>query len=603
MQKPKITHTTWNLKPLFGSDDDSAMLRNREEVERANKAFAEKWKDNNDYLEDAAILRIALDEYEELKRSYGLGGNWSFYFQLRTAQDENNAQLKATENKINDFSVHLQNEIQFFELRLTKISSAQQIVFLRSPDLGKYRHYLKRLFAVARHTLSEAEERVLNMKSAPAYGNWVRMTSGFLAQEEREILQEDGARAQKSMADIMGLIDSTDKAVRDTAAVALNDILEKNAEIAEHEINSILQNKYNDDLLRSFDRPDQDRHISDDIDTDVVDILLNAVEKRFDLAQRYYVLKARMLGVEKLQYHERNVPIGALNHTYTFEDAVDLAHTTFTKLDPQFADIFQRFIENGQYDVYPKKGKSDGAFCTAYLLTNPTYILLNFTGKLRDVLTLAHETGHGINNELMRARQHALYFENSLAIAEVASTFMEDFVVEELLHQADDEMRLSLMMSRLNDDVSTIFRQVACYRFEQELHTAFHERGYLSSSAIGEIFLKHMGAYMGNAVEQSAGSNNWWVYWSHIRNYFYVYSYASGLLISKSMQGAVRRDHAFIENVKEFLSAGTSDSPKNIFASMGIDIANSQFWDRGLDEFEKLLTEAEALAKTLKKIS
>jgi oligoendopeptidase F len=179
---------------------------------------------------------------------------------------------------------------------------------------------------------------------------------------------------------------------------------------------------------------------------------------------------------------------------------------------------------------------------------------------------------------------------------------MEDFVLEEILKEADDELRLAVMMAKLNDDVSSIFRQAACYRFEQELHAEFRARGYLSKKEIGALFQKHMAAYMGKSVEQSPGSENWWVYWSHIRYFFYVYSYAGGLLISKSLQHSVRQDPAYINKVKEFFSAGLSDSPKNIFNRLGIDITDNRFWDQGLDEIEKLLNETALLAKKMGKI-
>jgi oligoendopeptidase F len=247
-------------------------------------------------------------------------------------------------------------------------------------------------------------------------------------------------------------------------------------------------------------------------------------------------------------------------------------------------------------DVYPRQGKQGGAFCAAASVSLPTYILLNHTDRLQDVLTLAHETGHGINNELMRVKQNALNFGTPTSTAEVASTFMEDFVLEHLAAEADEPTQLAINMLKLNDDISSIFRQVAGYRFEQELHQAVRERGYVPQEQIGEIFTKAMSTYMGPAVEQSPGSQNWWVYWSHFRRYFYVYSYASGLLISKSLQAMVRQDPASISRVKEFLSAGTSDSPKNIFAKLDIHIDEPTFWQRGLDQIASLLDQTEKLA-------
>jgi oligoendopeptidase F len=259
-------------------------------------------------------------------------------------------------------------------------------------------------------------------------------------------------------------------------------------------------------------------------------------------------------------------------------------------------------VGNSQFDVYPRKGKVSGAFCAHHLISQPTYILLNHTEKLRDVLTLAHELGHGINNELIREKQNALNFGTPTSTAEVASTFMEDFVLQEILKQADDELRLSIMVMKLNDDVSTIFRQIACYKFEQELHQEFRQKGYLSKEEIGRLFQKHMSSYMGIFVQQSAGSENWWVHWSHIRSFFYVYSYASGLLISKSLQNSVKDKPKFIEKVKEFLSAGLSDSPKNIFKKLGVDITDKSFWNKGLDEVENLLDDTAKLARKMRRI-
>ena len=396
-------------------------------------------------------------------------------------------------------------------------------------------------------------------------------------------------------------MNSKTRRVRDSAADAFNGILGKHVDAAEAELNSVLANKKVDDELRHVSRPDLMRHITDDIDSEVVDSLTKTVAERFDISCRYYRLKASLLKVKRLKYHERNIEYGTINTSYPYPQTVRLVRTVFRNLDDSFSSILDRFIENGQLDVYPRKGKVSGAFCAHLLISQPTYILLNHTGRLNDVLTLAHEMGHGINNELIKEKQNALNFGTPLSTAEVASTFMEDFVLREIVKEADDELRLSIMMMRLNDEVSTIFRQVACYRFEQELHQEFRQKGYLSKEEIGRLFQKHMAAYMGNAVEQSPGSENWWIYWSHIRSFFYVYSYASGLLISKSLQHSVRKDPAFIDKVRDFLSAGLSDSPKNIFKRLGVDISDEQFWNKGLDEVEELLNETITLAKKLGK--
>jgi len=450
--------------------------------------------------------------------------------------------------------------------------------------------------------LSDAEERILNLKSPTSYYNWVKMTSGFLSKEERKVLSEDGRESLKTFSEIMSLMNSKTKKVRDCAAKAFSHIMSTHIDVAETELNAILANKKVDDELRRMDRPDLARHVSDDIESEIVDALLNVVSAQFSLSSRYYDLKAKLMGVKKLKYHERNVEYGDVAKTYSFQKSVGLVKKVLGNLDGEFLDIFNEFLLRNQIDIHPRKGKASGAFCAHHLISQPTFILINHTGKLYDVLTLAHELGHGINNELMRKRQNALNFGAPLSTAEVASTFLEDFVLQQLLKEADDELRLTLMMNKLNDDVSTIFRQVACYRFEQELHREFRQRGYLSKEEIGSLFSTHMSEYMGNSVEQSPGSENWWVYWGHIRSFFYVYSYASGLLISKSLQNSVKENHLFIAKVKDFLSSGLSNSPRAIFKALGIDIADKAFWEKGLNEVGDLLHETTLLAKKLGKL-
>lgn len=458
-----------------------------------------------------------MDEYEEWKRYYGSEGDEGYYFWLRTSQDQNDPALKAKFNKIEHFSKKIENDIQFFYLRIAKIPVRLHNKFLEYAGLRDYKHFLERIFAESKYLLSEPEEKILNLKATTSYSNWVKMTSGFLVKEERTVILEDGRKHTKTFSEILSLMNSKQKKVRDSAAKAFNGIVHNNVDVAESEMNAVLANKKIDDELRRVPRPDLTRHISDDIESEIVDALIHSVSERFDISSKYYALKARLLNVKRLKYHERNVEYGSITRKYTYDESLKLVQKVFKNLDHEFAGILNGFIKNGRFDVYPRKGKASGAFCAHNLISQPTYILLNHTNRLNDVLTLAHELGHGINNELIRARQNALNFGTPVSTAEVASTFMEDFVLQEVLKKADDELRLSIMMMRLNDEVSTIFRQVACYRFEQELHLEFRNKGYLSKEDIGKLFQKHMASYMGTSVEQSPGSENWWVYWGHIR--------------------------------------------------------------------------------------
>lgn len=593
---------TWNLSPLFKSDNDPEIPKYQALVEEKTAEFVQKWKTNDKYLKDPKTMLEALDEYENWARNYGLYNRLGYYLHLRSAQDQEDVNIKAQNNKYTDRAQKLENDMRFFTHTIAMMPKGDQPKFLDSPALSKYKHFLKREFDSAKYLLSEAEENILSLKSPSSHSNWVDMVSEFLSREEALIENESGEKIKVSYAELQSKVRDKHKNVRDSAAKAFNKILSKHVDVAEHEINSILQSKKVNDDLRKFSRPDEGRLHDDDIDASIIDALIEATTEKFDIPARYYKLKATLMGVKKLQYHERNVPYTSVEKNFTFEEATELVDKSLSSIDPEFVEIFRSYIKNGQFDVFPRKGKDGGAFCSHNTTIEPTYILLNHTNKLQDVLTLAHEVGHGINNELVKKSQHELYFGNSLAIAEVASTFMEDFVLEELVKESDKEEQLSLMISKLDDDMSTIFRQVACYKFEKDLHAAYREKGYLSKKDIGEIFARNMAAYMGDYVEQSTGSENWWVYWPHIRYFFYVYSYASGLLISKSMQNSFKKDKEFIVNVKRLLSAGTSDSPKDIFAKMGIDITDKNFWINGLDEVGALLEKTEKLAKELGKI-
>ncbi len=594
-----IKKTEWNIDKHFNKDK---FEEQREIWKKIITEFSEKYRNDDSYLKDPKILKQALDELDEIETNYGSTADEVYYYWLKAEKEKDNTEIKAKFNQIEQFSIEISNQTEFFALNLAKISKEKQEEFLNDEGLKKYKHFLKKLFENAKYMLSEKEEIILNLKSQSSYSLWVSMVERLLSKEEREAKDEQGETKLRTYEELLSLLKSKNKEVRDEAAKAFNNILAKISDVAEEEINAVFNNKQVNDSLRNIQRPDEARHVSDDIETEVVDTLIETVIENFDISKKYYELKSKLLNLEKLEYHERVVEYGNTNKEYNYEDSIDLVHKTFQNLDKEFTEIFQNLIENEQVDAFPQKGKSGGAFCIGMLKTQPTFILLNHKNKIDDVKTMAHEFGHAINVELMKKKQPALYFDTPLSTAEVASTFMEDFVTQELLKEADDETRLALQMQKLDAEISSIIRQIACYRFEQELHQEYRKTGHLSKTEIGKIFQKHMSAYMGDFVEKSKGSENWWIYWSHIRRFFYVYSYASGLLISKAMQSMVKKDPKNIEKVKEFLAAGSSESPKDIFLKLGIDITKKEFWQQGLQEIRDLLKETEELATKLGKI-
>lgn len=581
----------WDLKPLFKSDTDPAIKLAEKSVESASYHFINKWRNRRDYLANSKVLAEALTEYEKWEKNFGTNNQACYYFMLRAEQEKNNPRVKAGFNKAKDLAIKIENDIQFFTLNLSKLPVVKQKEFLKAKELIPYHQFLTRLFETGKYTKTDAEEKILNQLADTSYHRWVDLVETMLAQE---------ARGSQNFPTLLAKCADPKKTTRIKASRGVNDILSAWAPVAEHELNAVLEYKKNIDQIRGAEKPEELRLLSDNIERDVVEAMLSAVEKNFKLAQRYYKLKAKLLKQRKVAYYERSAPVGQVNSEWPYDKAKILVREQLAGLDSELAQIFDQFIKNNQLDVYPRNNKASGAFCADQSSTLPTYILLNYTNQWRDVRTLAHEVGHGINNELTRKGVSAIYFGTPTSTAEVASTFFEDFVLASARAKAGPKEKLTLLCDKLDDEVSSIFRQVAAYRFEQNLHKAFRQEGYLSKEKIGSLWLKEMKKYCGPAVHFEPGNENWWVHWSHFRNLFYVYSYASGLLIAKALQAKVRANPAFIKEVKKFLSAGQSASPQNLFAELGLDISSPTFWQTGLDQFAELLKEAEDLAKKVK---
>ncbi|GAB4286886.1 MAG: M3 family oligoendopeptidase [Candidatus Dojkabacteria bacterium] len=576
--------TSWNLDLVLSKLELKNLKKLRESVITKIEAFHNKWKNNKEYLTDPKVLKQALDELEDIRANYGFHGKEVYYYWLKKILNQQDNDTKAKYDQIYHLSVELANKIQFFEINLSKISKETRQKFLNSHALKNYKHYLKRLFQFSDYILSDEQERILNLKSKTSYENWVDMVDSLLSKQERDVRDEKGNRVKKNFSELLELTNDKNKKVRDSAAAALNSIFNQYVEIGEFEFNSVLEDKKISDELRGYKRPDMPRIIGDDLDEEIVDTLVEVVTENFDISKKYYEKKAKMLGLKKLKYYERNIPVGELSDKIEFNEAYKLVKKVFTKLDPEFGEIYETFFTEGRVDVFPKKGKSSGAFCIHVLKASPIYVMLNYGDKIENVRVIAHEFGHALHSFYSIKTQNALQCDYPTSTAECASTFFEDFVTEEVEKKLDEQQKVYLKMMQLGDGVSTIFRQIAFYNFEKEMHKVKREKGFVSKEEIGRIFRKHMESYMGDFVEQSQDSENWWLYISHFRRPFYVYSYAFGALISKALQRKVRQDKSFIKEIKKFLSSGGAMSPKEIFMHIGIDISQRTIWEEGIKE-------------------
>jgi len=579
----------WNLKLLYNDINDKDIQRDIDESKKNVKLFVKKWKNNNEYLKNPKTLSIALKEYEELMQEYGICTKPSYYLFLAREIDQGNPILKSKENLLHSTCLELENSIQFFLLNISKIPKQKQKQFLESEDLKIYKHFLLSSFNQAKYLLTDKEEKIFNLESKTSHANWINMLSELLQKQSIKILNEKGIKKEVSYSETSKYLDSSKKEVRDYTAEQFYKVNNRYAQIAEYEINSILENKKISDEYRKIPRVDLPRLLSDDMEPYTVDTLRNVVTESFDISQRFYKLKAKLLKQESLAYYERNVKVDDIKQEFSFEKSINIVKEVFKKLDKEFLDIMQMYQSQGQYDVYPKRGKEGGAFCVGVGSKYPTYILLNHNDRLQDVLTIAHESGHGIHTEYSN-KQNPLNQGYSTACAEVASTFFENFVLENITENLSEKEKDLLLFKSLEEDVSTIFRQIACYNFELELHKQFRDKGFLSKDDISKIFTQEMSKYLGESVLKDKHMQLGWIYWSHIRSFFYTYSYASGLLISKYLQNLVKEDTQNIKYVKEFFKAGDSKSPKEIFLDMGMDISKKEFWETGLKEIEEKLS-------------
>lgn len=598
-----VKNTSWDLSYFYKDINDPAIDIDIQKSIEIGKAFSNKWKNNEGYLKDAKILKIALDELEEKEAKFENIQKADYYISLLSMLDEDNIEYKKLGNKITQALNIISSDTQFFQTNLSKLGYEKLIKFASEEELKDYKHFLERMADSAKYELSEVEETILRTTQKTSYYNWVSMLSNFLSVSSGKIRDEDGKIKEVPYSILLSKLFSTNKLTRDSSAKEINKILKNNLKIAENEMNSILEYDLNVLKIRKIEEPNLPRFLDDDIDPETVNRLVEVISNHFEISHRYYELKAKLIKTKKLKYHERNIPIGSVDRKFSIDESIAVVKNSLNCLTPEFEEIFQKMLDSGQIDFYPKKGKSDGAFCAYGRRNSPVFVLMNFDETIKSITTLAHEMGHAINFEYMKA-QNQLNYSTPLSTAEVASTFIEDFALKEIEKTlSSDEERFLLIMEKLNDDVITIFRQIACYNFEIELHREFNAKNYLSAEEIGSMFAKRMKTYLGPYVEIDEDSKNWWVGWSHIRDFFYVYSYASGLLISKFLQRKTREENSYIEKVKKFLTAGASESPKNIFKELGVDINDSNFWESGIKEVSDLLDEAFDLARKLGKIN
>jgi oligoendopeptidase F len=625
---PELAQTAWDLEPLVDGEGEPGVERRLRDALTRSQAFAERYAGKLDGL-DSGGMGEAMKELAEIYELVGRAGSYAVLrFSTDTAAPENGALLQ----KVQEGETQISTTLLFFELEWAALNDERAEELLAGEGLDFCRHYLCNARRYREHLLTEPEEKILAEKALTGASAWSRLFEELTSAIEVELPEVGGSGTGKSGAGEPGpgesgaaeseagksaaeqsaapttrvaldvalskLMDA-DREVRRSTAEAVSAALAPGLRTRAFLFNTLLADKATDDRLRRYPSWLAERNLANEASDESVQALIEAVRGRFEIARRWYRLKARLLGLEKLADYDRMAAVSEDEVTYPFAQAREIVLDCYSSFSPELGELAKGFFDGRYIDAPVRPAKRGGAFCASVVPSVHPYVLLNYTARRRDVLTLAHELGHGVHFALA-ARQGVFHQGTPLTLAETASVFAETVVFGRLLAEdSSPASRLALLASNLEDTIATVFRQVAMNRFEDLVHTERREQGELSVDRFGELWAESQSELLGDSVELTHGYRSWWSYIPHfIGSPGYVYAYAYGQLLALSVyQRYEQQGPELVPRYLEMLAAGGSRSPEELGQIVGIDLADPGFWDAGLDLVERQLTDAEAAAE------
>jgi len=583
---------SWDLSPLVHGEGDAGVDRLLDEAATRAQAFARAHAGRVAEL-DGPAFAAAVGELEELSELAGRAGN---YAMLRFSIDTADPAIGALMQRVQEKGTAIETQLVFFELEWAALDDAHADELIAAEGLETARHFLRSARRYRPYLLSEAEEKILSEKSVTGDSAWGRL---FSEQVSALTVSLPGEDEPVTLDSALSRLQSGDREVRRTAAESVTAALEPGLRTRAYIFNTLLHDKAVDDRLRHYPNWLAARNLSNEASDESVQALLSAVRNRYELARRWYRLKAQLLGIDRLADYDRMAAVTQdEEEPVAWEDAKELVLASYDEFTPELGDPARAFFDEQRIDVPPRPAKRGGAFAAYTVPSEHPYLMLNYTAKRRDVLVLAHEMGHGLHAELARPRG---IFEQGtpLTLAETASVFGETLVFRRLLEQASTpQSRLSLLAESIEGSIATVFRQTAMNRFEDLVHTARREEGELAVDRFNELWVHSQEEMLGDSVQVTDGYRMWWSYVPHfIATPGYVYAYAYGQLLALSIyKRYVDEGESFVPSYLELLRAGGSRSPEELGSMVGIDLADPGFWDSGLDLVEAQLEEAEEAA-------
>lgn len=534
-----------------------------------------------------------METYGELLEVLGRAGNYTgLLFSVNTQDEEIAAQMQNVE----EISADISAKLSFIEVEFNEMSDALVDEILQLPQSEFCRYYLSHIRRTKKYQLSTKEESLMTQLNVTGASAWDRLfedlCSTLTVQLKGEEIQLESA---------LSLLHSSDRNQRNQARDAISVSLENGLKTRGYIYNTLVADHALEDKLRGFETWISARNLDNDASDESVQALVDACVSRFDVPQRWYKLKARLLGLEKLEDFDRYAPLAKESTSINYEEGCEIVRDAYESFSPKMTEVFDKFMENKWIDAPVRSGKRGGAFCAYTVSSHHPYVMLNWTNNRNDVLTLAHELGHACHAYLAK-EQGPFHQDTGLTFCETASVFAESVTFNRLLESVSDPReQLELLAEYIDGQIATVFRQIAMHNFETAVHTHRRNVGELKLSDFKQYWLNTQKDMMGDSVNLSEGYGNWWSYVPHfISTPGYVYAYAYGQLLALSVYAQYQKQGpSMVPAYEEMLSAGGSMSPSDLANKVGVDLQSPTFWQDGLEIISKMVDRAEELANSL----
>lgn len=585
----KFTQQSWSLEDLYPGHDAAEYQQAREDLQSSVEAFQSFRGELDDDISRDTFFEI-VQALEELTEQAQRISSFAFLWFTEDTQDQAAQALRA---QIEQLMADMHNKTMFFELWWKKLD--QEHADRLMEDSGDYRYWLEEMRHFTPYTLSEPEEKVINIKDVTGYNALVTLYDS-ITNRYTFTLEVDGEQKELTRGELMVYVRHHDPDLRAAAYQELYRVYEQDSSILGQIYQTIARDWRNENVdLRDYDSPISVRNLRNDIPDEAVDTLLDVCEANAPLFQRFFKLKAKWLEMDRIRRYDVYAPVAKSDKTYEFNEAVEMVLDAFDNFEPRIAELAQRVVEEDHIDSEIRKGKQSGAFCASVTPDLSPWVKLNYQGRADDVATMAHELGHAIH--AMLASDHNVFtFHSKLPLAENASTFGEMLLIDRLLEQEKDPaVRRDILFRQMDDAYATIIRQAFFALFEREAHEMIKEGAMVDE--IAEAYMENLKTQFGDSLTLSEDFKWEWVLIPHFYHYpFYVYAYAFGQLLVLSLYKRYREEgESFKPGYLKILEAGGSRAPVEILSEADIDITDADFWQGGFDVIKSMVEELEAL--------